>query len=130
MKTPKPLFSLQNNINNKMSEQQHWMPGHTPKRKQRHGEDEEYENTSFTTWFCCCGIIEWLSVVIDILAVTAAVLYLAQVYNDDFQDLTWENWPAIVELVVAAVILLFVAVPKAFCCLFYCVGGWDPERAG
>ena len=106
------------------------MPGYEPEKKAPQEDDEEYENSYYTNWFCCCGILEWLSIIIDVAAVTLAVLYLTKEYNDDFTDATWEDWPAIVHICTASVVLLFVAVPKAICCLGYCCGGWDPEAAG
>ena len=75
-------------------------------------------------------MLEWLSVIIDIAAVVVAILYLLKEFNDGVTDLNWESWPAIVHVCTASVILLFVAMPKALCCLMYCFNGWDPERAG
>ena len=53
------------------------MPGYTPEKRPRTDDsDEEYENPALTSWFCFCGLLEWLSVLFDIAAVVIAVLYL------------------------------------------------------
>ena len=107
------------------------MPGYTPEKRPRNDDsDEEYENPALTSWFCFCGLLEWLSVLFDIAAVVVAVLYLVDIFNDHELDENFEDWPAIVHVCTAGVVLLFVALPKAICCLGYCCGGWDPEAAG